>query len=180
MIRVTFVGDSTSCAGSWVDHVDAANVELVGGCATAGFTSAQLLPTAAAVSADVLVVMVGVNDIRLGVSSVTTLANIEAIVTAVGADRVVLSAIVPNNVTDYGSAHINRKEKGEIFNRTLLDLAAAHGWLFVDPCNEFRKLDNGFKAGTTTDNVHPVESAYALMANRLEGAVRLAVNGAAA
>lgn len=178
MISIAYAGDSTAV---WKDQLTDPEITVAGGFSSPGYTSTQIAANITAVNCDVLVVMVGVNDIRLGVSTATILANIESIVSTVGAQHVIICAIVPCDITDYGTAHINRQEKGEVFNRALIDLAFSHGWLFVDPSNQFRKIANGYKSATgMSDGVHPTTASYQLIAARIEGYARIAVNGASA
>lgn len=179
MIRVAVAGDSTSSQPqNWVEQLADPDIEVVALFAQGGYKSSQILTLAEACTADVAVLMPGVNDIAAGVPFATIHENIEAIAATICAPHVLLSAIVPCNIVDYGVNHINRNEQGEIFNRTLADLAAGRGWLFVDPSNQFRRLDNRFKAGTTVDGVHPTPAAYGLMAVRMAGYIHLAVEGA--
>lgn len=179
VITVAVAGDSTSSqADCWVEQLADPEIEVVASFARGGYKSSQILSLVEACTADVAVLMPGVNDISAAVPFATIHENIEAIAAGICAPHVLLSAIVPCNITDYGVNHINRKEEGEKFNRSLADLAAAHGWLFVDPCNQFRRLDNSFKAGTTVDGVHPTPAAYGLMAARMAGYIHLAVEGA--
>lgn len=179
VIRIAVAGDSTSSQlDNWSDQLDAPDIEIAAAFAHGGYRTSQILSIAEPVVADVAVLMPGVNDVAAGIPTPTIHENIEAIALQIGGARTLLSAIVPCNITDNVGNHINRKEEGEKFNRSLADLAAAHGWLFVDPCNQFRRLDNSYKAGTTVDGVHPTPAAYALMAARMAGYIRLAVGGA--
>lgn len=184
MITFAYAGDSTTAGNPptdpymWRTYITDPALSFAGGYAHAGYTSAQVLANLTAVTADTLVIMLGTNDVRLGVASATTIANVEAIAALVGASHTILSAIAPCDITDYGTAHINRQQVGFILNRAFVDLAASHGWLFCDPYNSVRHLDNGWKSGASGDGVHPHASTSQIIADRLSGYMHLAIEGA--
>jgi lysophospholipase L1-like esterase len=178
-VGIAYAGDSTTAqTNSWLYQINDPTITINGGFAAGGYTSAQVLTTITPITADVLVIRVGTNDIRLAVPQATTIANVEAIATKVGAARVILMATAPCSITDYGTTHINRQQLGEILNRAYIDLAATHGWLFADASNQFRRLDNSYKTGTSDDQVHPTTAAFGQEAARMEGYIHLAVAGA--
>ncbi|MCV2395913.1 SGNH/GDSL hydrolase family protein [Actinotalea sp. M2MS4P-6] len=125
---------------------------------------------------DVLVLMVGTNDIREGISRTTTVANVHAIVDKVGAAHVVLLAVAPCDVTDDNG--IDRQREASVLNRSLATHAQDAGWLFVDPWARIRTLDGGYASGMTTDGVHPTTAGAQIVADVVEGAVLIATEGA--
>lgn len=178
MSTITFAkaGDSTTAQGSaWPSHIDDAQLKDVGGLAVSGSTSAGILAQIEPVDADVLVVMLGVNDVRLGKTRAETKSNIVEIVEIVGARHVLLCAIAPCNETDYGTDHLDRQSLGYALNRDLAQLAADRGWLFADPWSAVRLKSNGYVAGTTSDGVHPtLETSTEKIAPRMEVYIRQA------
>lgn len=183
-ITYTYAGDSITDpdnSWSWTRFISDDTITTPGGVAISGATSAAILAKVVPVEADVLVVLLGTNDTRLGKSRTETKSNIEQIVTKVGASRVVLVAIPPCNITDYGDAHINRATNGFALNRELSELAVAHDWLFVDPWFKVRRLDNTYAPGTSVaDGVHPSVDTGTETGNKLSTYIRQAVEGATA
>jgi lysophospholipase L1-like esterase len=156
----TYAGDSTTAQGSsWLGQITAADLTNVGGVAVSGATSAAILAQVAPVTADVLVVMLGVNDVRLGKTRAEVKSNIADIVDIVGATRVLLCAIAPSDETDYGTSHLDRRTLGFALNRDLSQFAADNGWMFADPWSSIRLLSNGYASGATSDGVHPTPAA---------------------
>jgi lysophospholipase L1-like esterase len=172
-IRIAVAGDSTtSQPESWRADLSARfRYRFVGGYVHYGYTSKQILARIVDAGADVLVVMVGVNDLRTGVPIATVLSNIRSIVARTHARHVIISAIVPSDIVDYGSHHLNRKLTGAELNAQLPAFAASHSWTFVDPDAAFRLADNGYAPGTTVEGVHPTQAAYQLEAHMLAMAI---------
>lgn len=182
IIRYAKAGDSTTArASAWPSFMDDSDLVDVGGLAISGANSAQILAKIAPADADVLVVMLGINDISDGLERRETKANIEQIVAKVGARHVVLAAIAPNNLTDDDG--LDRQNLGYALNRDLAQLAADHGWLFVDPWSAVRLRSNGWVKGTAdpADGVHPLAAtSEKYVAPRFETYIRQAVEGARA
>lgn len=154
VVTFAYAGDSTSLdKTTWRGYVSAATVE-VGGYARGGYTSGQVLAHIKPVpKAQVLEVMIGINDIRRGVKTSTTIANIRAIVKKVGAKSTVLSAIAPSDLLD-ASGNPTRRDQHNALNEQLKTLAAYHGWAFVDPYAALRTTEGGWVAGYSDDGVH--------------------------
>lgn len=162
---IAVAGDSTTAqTSSWRDQMAQAGFAFAG-FAKSGYTSTQVLSNIQPSSADVLIVKLGVNDIRYGVPTAKILPTIEAIVTKVGQGNpnqiVIVSAVVPSDLVSYGPKRLDRQARGATLNAALEALAARKGWRFIDPDVSFRTLNNGFTTGTTTDGVHPSPDAYA-------------------
>lgn len=153
-------GDSTtSRETSWLPHVDPDSARHVGGVAVAGKTSGEILALVKTPTpADVTVIMLGTNDVRLGLTRATTKSNIDAIVKASGATRVLLCAIAPSDETDYGDAHLDRRTLGYSLNRDFAQFAADRGYLFADPWSAVRVLSNGWAKGASDDKTHPTDA----------------------
>lgn len=181
-ITYTFEGDSTTARdSSWRPHIVASDLVQLEGVAISGATSAGVLAQTKPVDADVVVIMLGINDIRLGKSRASIKANIKEIVSIVGARHVLLCAIAPNDITDYGSDHIDRQNLGFALNRDLAQLAADNGWLFADPWSAVRLKSNGWVSGADEDGVHPTEqTSIDYIAPRMTTYIRQAARGAAA
>jgi lysophospholipase L1-like esterase len=165
-----YAGDSTTAdPNSWLGQWSDPSLTAIGGFAHGGYTSAQVLAAIdAGINPDTLVPMLGVNDIRLGISPTVTRTNLEAIAAKAGGSKVLLCAIVPNSLTNDGG--INRQQLGEIWNRTQITIAWENGWFYCDPAVQFRQLDNGYAAGTCElDKVHPKTASYAQMSTRIAG-----------
>jgi lysophospholipase L1-like esterase len=149
----------------------------VGGFAAPGYTSGQVLANIeAAPDADVLVIMVGTNDVRLGVDPYTTRDNIDAIAAKVGAARVLLVGTPPINSTNYRG--IDRRTKGYVLNRYLIKIAAYRGWMYADPFANYRGYNNAWLSGRSADGTHPTAAASAYAAARMETYIRQTFEGA--
>lgn len=184
MTTVTYAGDSITNpenSFSWTRFLTGTALRLVNGVGISGATSAAVRNAVAPVDADVLVVMVGTNDIRLGVGRSTIRDNIAAIVEVVGADHVVIGQVAPSNLTDYGADHIDRAAGGFAHNRDLARFAADRGWLLVDPWFPVRRLDGTYASGAAdSDGVHPTVATGTTAGAILSAAIRIAAGGASA
>jgi hypothetical protein len=160
-ITIAVAGDSTTAQqNSWRYDLPA-TITVNGGYAHAGYTSTQIRDhITSARSSLILVVKVGVNDFRYGTSVRTVIHNVWAIVAKGKTELVLISPIVPSNITSYGSHHYNRRALGVALNRALKATAAAHGWAYLDPDTAFRTSTGGYVTGTTRDGVHPDDAAY--------------------
>jgi lysophospholipase L1-like esterase len=132
-------------------------VDFVGGWAVPGAPTAAMRAGARPVAADVLVLMAGTNDVRLGVDWPETEDNLVAIVETVGIGRVLVSAIPPYDPDPGRSVD---------FNRRLEKLAADRGWTFLTPWSTFDD-DGSWTAGASADGVHPVPSVAAEVGRQL-------------
>lgn len=189
-IRLTAVGDSTTAQDtSWLHHLTDSNIDVVQEIAQSGYTSGQVLNLAKAATiepTDVLVVMLGINDIRLGQPRANVLANISDIQELVKAPHVLIGAVAPSNQTSYTvestGAVINRATAQFSLNRELAEMAAdrRRGWMFGDVWTEVRRMDGTWQSGTAVaDGVHPTEAtSIAQSGPRFSTYIRQAYEGA--
>lgn len=130
---------------SWLRGAEGPPLQLVGGWAVPGTTTAQMRAGVGPLPADVLVVMAGTNDLRDGTAWEVSGDNLEAIVAQSGDPGVLLSSVPPYDPAPAASV---------AYNRHLEEFAAAEGWRFVDPwstCSD----DGAWVAGASADGVHP-------------------------
>jgi len=174
---VTFaaVGDSITNANSpdfaglrvgdrsWVHYAAGPGLTFVGGWARGGAQSADMARAALPVDADVLVIIAGTNDLAHAVTFEATCLNLVAIARAVGAPRVVVSAIPPRDSAPGAAVE---------FNRRLETFAASQGWTFVDAMGGIRDADR-YAPGMTDDGLHPSLRA----AKRIGAALAAAIAG---
>jgi lysophospholipase L1-like esterase len=182
-VTYTFAGDSATQATntwSWTKYVSTTRATSVGGVGRGGDTSATVAKRVTRQDADVLVVMVGIGDVRTGVGPSTVRKNISTIVGKVRARHVVVAAIPPCDVTDQAGNHVDRRAQGFVLNRSLQAYASSRGWGWVDPFSSVRRIDNGWVAGTGKgDGVHPsVATAKRYLGPRMTVAITQAVVGA--
>ena len=146
--------------GSWVSHVDSAGIRFVGGWADGGAPTPTILQNVKPVTADVLLVLAGTNDLgRRPVAE--SEANIREIVTKAGTPRAVILAVPPFDkdpqlATDYNTA--------------MKAYAASMGWEWVDPMGAVRNGDR-WAAGMTTDGTHPTPEAARLIGESVSQAL---------
>lgn len=189
-IRITAAGDSTTAQGtSWIHHLTDPYLSVVQDFSESGWTSAQVLNRVQAATieeTDVLVVMLGINDLRLEKTRASILANISDIQEKVRAPHVLIGAVAPSNQTSYddtpSGATINRAVLQFSLNRDLADLAAdsRRGWMFGDPWTALRRMDGTWQPGTAVaDGVHPTEAtSIAETGPRFSTYIRQAFEGA--
>lgn len=159
-LSIAVVGDSITQASaatfapgqlsedSWVSHAVGDPIELTGGWARWGATTAEMAAHASPVDADVLVIMAGTNDLAVGSAPEQVAADLQRIVDQVGADQVLLCAVPPIDA---------QPEVVPPFNEFLSDTAEANGWAWTDPAAQIR-ADGAFAPGMSTDGVHPTEA----------------------
>lgn len=181
-ITYTYAGDSITNpdnSWSWTRYLGDDTITTPGGVGISGATSAVVSNAVTPRAVDVLVIMVGTNDVRLGVSRSTTVANVQQIAATAGAQHVVVAALPPSNLTDYGSDHIDRAAGNYATARDLQADAAAHGWLYVDPFSSVRRNDNTWAINASGDGVHPTAATgEKYVGPRMAVAIRQAVEGA--
>jgi lysophospholipase L1-like esterase len=188
-VRYVALGDSftigTSVAASerWPDQVVALvpQLELVANLAVNGFTSGDVMevevPRLSELRAELVTLLIGVNDVVQGVPEATYRANVAAIldelVGRVGAARVLVVTTPDYTVTpagaDYGdpatqSAAVRRN------NAINTELAAARGIAVVDI------YDLSLRAATdrslvASDGLHPSGAQYSLWVDRIAPAI---------
>lgn len=130
---------------SWINHATNERTIHAGGWAQSGASSDIIAANVAPVAADVLVVMVGTNDVNYGADPQTSMLYIDSVVATVGIQTVLVSAIAPT---------FRHPVEATTFNAVLREHAAAMGWTFVDPWTN-REPDGTPTPGTTYDELHP-------------------------
>ena len=158
-LSVIVVGDSLSVGdqfdaipqdpGSWTMFLDE-RFDVTGGWARNGATATSMADNLELSSGDVLVVMAGTNDALRGVPVAETREGVERIVEKAQTDAVILCAIPPLS-RDPGAA--------KAINMELEKLAAASGWLWLDPWDLYRDGDDWTNGGSL-DGVHASLPAY--------------------
>ncbi len=168
------VGDSitawtNSANTSWIASATSSRVIFEGGWAVPGATTTDMLAGLSVVpESDVLVIMAGTNDFLPEFVDWTiedSMARLLQIADEVTADRVVLSAIAPNDF---------RAASTQTFNRSLRELAAREGWAWVDPWPTARAADGTYVAGSSQDGIHPTPEVEERVGIQLRSAVLLA------
>jgi lysophospholipase L1-like esterase len=168
-IRMVVAGDSVSAAPqSWLHQLDDPAITYAGGYQHAGYDSGQVLTAIpAGLDADVLVIMLGTNDVNHRLPAWQMAHNIETLAVKVRAAHVLLAFLPPSDITDDHITHVNRQNKGIAYNRTLVALAAKHGWLYADPFADYRAVSNAWGLHGSDDGVHPTATTAAVIANRM-------------
>lgn len=138
---------------SWVSSAVGDSIELTGGWARWGATTAEMAEAAGPVPAEVLVIMAGTNDLAMQVPTAEVAANLERIVAAVGAQQVLLCGVPPLD---------HAPEAVPPFNEFLEQVADQHGWAWVDASRDVRS-GNEYAPGMSTDGVHPTRAAAELL-----------------
>jgi len=170
---VVVVGDSVTAgtgpldsarhpgAMSWVPAAEGLPLDFTGGWAVPGATSAQMQDGVTALSADVLLLMAGTNDVQAGIPWARTEEALTAISATVGADRTVLLAIPPLD---------GRPADGLAFNVHAAVLAQQRGWGFVDPWTGVSE-DGRYLPGGSADGVHPTPETAAVAGRAIRDAL---------
>jgi lysophospholipase L1-like esterase len=180
--QVVAVGDSITEAdsadfddgdfgtGSWAAYAGGQGVVVLGGWAHGGATTQDMVdgvtaePPVSGAGPGVLVLMAGNNDVDAGVPFAVTADNLVAIAALVHADRVVLSAIAPDD--DFADEVTD-------FNARLPALAEREGWQLVDPMAGVGDGRGRYLPGLSEDGVHPTASG----AQRIGSALHPALAG---
>jgi hypothetical protein len=182
-ITYAVAGDSITCDPyGWDDHQVAPTLyKRVGGYCHGGYTSGQVLDAITpATGADVSVIMVGTNNVREGADSKSINIDVVSIAQKLGANHVIVAALPPSDIRDYGPSHIDRARFALIVNRDLQATAARHGWLYVDPFAAYRYLDGTWAPGAARDDgVHPVTETAHVISQRVDEAMEIAIHGSA-
>jgi lysophospholipase L1-like esterase len=138
-------GTGTYSADSWLASTVDDDIVFAGGWAVAGARTLDMRNGVGPVSADLLVMLAGTNDVLREEDRQGSLENMVAIADTVGAENVLVLAIPPINAAP---------ERATQFNVDAKALAERHGWTWFDAAAGLR--DGGsFIAGLTTDGVHP-------------------------
>ncbi|MFS0730182.1 SGNH/GDSL hydrolase family protein [Curtobacterium sp. 1P10AnD] len=161
----------TARAGSWKEQISDRHLRLVGGFAEEGATSERAFGQVRRSLADVLVVMLGMEDVRASVPFETMTANIEKIVRFAECKTALLCLVPPNNRTD---GEVNRRTNGIVANRHLFELGARRGWVVADPFAFARASNNAWGGGASGDGVNPSPDTSAEAAARMPLFIRQA------
>lgn len=178
-VKYAVAGDSLSAnAGQWLAQESDPSVQYVGGFQKAGATTYSVNNAIGPVpDADVLVVMLGTNDVRYGVPLATLDAQIESIVQKVGAPHVLLTYLPPCNITadTVSGSVVDDQNKHIVYSRDLVSLAERHGWLIADPFAPWRTYAGAYSGiGASTDGVHPTAAVAGQVADRMALYIRQA------
>lgn len=180
---VTFAvaGDSFSARpGNWTTLPQDADVRMVKNWSISGATSGQVLAAVKPLAVDVLIVEVGNNDVNQHVPWAVMVANTQALAKKVGAQRVLISAVGPSDVTNNGHG-INRRDGNQNASKYLASMANNHGWMFVDPFTSLKSWNNAYvPAMVAADHVHPSALGQNNLAKRYDEFVLQAVRGSGA
>ncbi len=130
---------------SWVNYAAGPRVNVVEGWADRGASSQRIAAAAQPVSADVLVIDIGVEDQINKTPFSETTANIGKIVQTVNAPKVILLAAPP-----FDSA----PNAAKTLNTQLQQLANDRGWTFLDAAAGVRD-GTEYKSGTSDDGRKP-------------------------
>jgi lysophospholipase L1-like esterase len=159
-VRIAVVGDSitavipgfnegfatgTYSSDSWLASTVDDDIVFAGGWAVAGARTLDMRNGVGPVTADLLVMLAGTNDVLREEDRQGSLENMVAIADTVGADNVLVLAIPPINAAP---------ERAIQFNVDAKALAERHGWTWFDAAAGLRDGDS-FIAGLTVDGVHP-------------------------
>jgi lysophospholipase L1-like esterase len=166
-------GDSVDFAGgnsgslSWATYASSDARKFVGGFASGGAESDEMLARAVPVAADVLVVMAGTNDSGHSVPYDVINSNILGVVQGMNIDHVVICAIPPRD---------SDTEISSGFNAQLQEFVVAQGWTWVDPWAPSRDPETGaWLPGLTSDGIHPVQTAAETAGGLIGEAITAAV-----
>ncbi|MET4051323.1 lysophospholipase L1-like esterase [Frigoribacterium sp. PvP054] len=180
-VRVAVVGDSLTAGGgrllsdgltadTWMTYAQGDGVDYVGGYAKGGSTvqeqAAAVRPVA---DVDVLVLMSGTNDVRLGLGFAESAASYDAIVDTIRPKHVVVAAIPPYDRDPAAAARYEAE-----LERYVVD----EGWTFTDPWG-FARAGEVYAPGTSLDGIHPTTAGYETIGHELRDVV-LDVAGARA
>jgi lysophospholipase L1-like esterase len=165
---VAIVGDSITSwdppyrkdpGQTWVTTAIAAGIDHRGGWARPGARLDEMLANVTA-SPDVcyLIVMGGTNDVVAGIPIESRLVALEAIIAAVDAEHVVLSAVAPLGLDP---------EAGIAWNEALAAHAAAERYAFIDPWSSFRDGFGWVAGASLPDAVHPTPATAAVVGQRI-------------
>ena len=149
---------------SWVTYTGTAPVHFAGGYAQAGARTDILAAHTRPVDADVLVIMAGTTDVRLGSANDDTELALQHIADRAGAPPVLISSIPPVRGQIEATAQ---------FNEWLARVAYRHAWSFVDAGGAVRTPNCRFRPGLSVNGIRPNAEGARLIGD----AVRSALTG---
>ena len=135
-------------SNTWLHWAMSPTVVLAGGWAGPGARAADMASRVIPVSADVLVVQALTNDVG-NTDLAAAIKSLEAAISISGVQKVIICAIPPK---------VGQLPLVPQFNAALVDLAARHGYTFIDPWVSIRTPEGDWVAGSTTDGVHPTDA----------------------
>lgn len=166
-------GDSLTATPdfTWINGAVTADVVHVGGFAQGGLRSYQIADQATPVAADVTVVMVGTNDVSNEMWRVPldrTLGAVRDIVVKSGAQRALIAAMPPRSDDFYWEA--------ARLNWDICNFATDMGWYWVDPWTAYRDSPGRWRAGMSTDRIHPTPAVGRLAGKWMRHFIRATVD----
>lgn len=172
-VRVAVVGDSLTAGGgrllsegltadTWMTYARGDGLDYVGGYAKGGSTVQEQAAAVRPVpDVDVLVLMSGTNDVRLGLGFAESAASYDAIVDTIRPKHVVVAAIPPYDRDPAAAARYEAE-----LERYVVD----EGWTFTDPWG-FARAGQVFAPGTSLDGIHPTTAGYETIGHELRDVV---------
>jgi len=173
-VRVAIVGDSLTAGGArllsagldkntWMAYAQGRGIAFVGGFAEGGTTvqyqASQVRPVS---DVDVLVLMSGTNDVRLGYRFDRVEKYYRQIVDTIKPKHVIIGAIPPYDRNPDGAATYERALKAYVQHDT--------DWTFVDPWG-FARDGRVYLGGVSNDGIHPTTSGYRLLGANYRAAI---------
>jgi lysophospholipase L1-like esterase len=156
-VTIAAVGDSITAwidrnnvpnTFTWVSHLSP-ELQFTGeGWAKGGAKLTEMQANMVPVTADVLVILAGTNDMgdRWGTPEGQRLASIDQIVITANPGKVAIIATPPRD---------DHPEWVTSWNLTLAQFAATRGWTFIDPWTSMRATDGRWILGFTIEGIHP-------------------------
>lgn len=179
------IGTSVSEAERWPNQLAARvpELELVGNPAVNGYTSSDLidreLPLLEDLRPELVTVLIGVNDVVLGVPETVYRANVEVILDRllglVGAERVACVATPDYTRTPRGAdfGDPERQREGIVrVNAALREECEDRGMVFVPETFEISLLASDDPGLVASDGLHPSGEQYRRWVEAIEAVVR--------
>lgn len=165
---IVFVGDSITARFEWDEYFTDYTVANRGIDSDVTEGVLNRLDTIVSQTPEKLFLMIGINDIRQGISPETTLANYEKILdelmAALPECRIYVQSILPVNT----STGIDNTQV-QCLNESLKDLAGRKGLTYLDIYSAVVDSENNFTY--TVDGVHPTGEGYAIWTGMVEDAL---------
>ncbi|RKR74623.1 SGNH/GDSL hydrolase family protein [Frondihabitans australicus] len=175
-VRVAIVGDSLTAGGSrtipqdgldkdtWMTYAQGDGVKWVGGWAMGGTTTQiEAYHVTPVKDVDVLVLMSGTNNVRLGISLAKAKKYYDYIVKVIHPKHVIIGAIPPYNRDPDGGATYEKQLKAWV-------LTKKKSWTFYDPWGPLRD-GKYYVASLTADGIHPTAAGYRIVGHNFRDAI---------
>ena len=140
---------------TWLYWAMSPTAVLAGGWAGPGARAADMASRVIPVQADVLVVQALTNDAG-NTDLATAIASLESAIATTGVQKVLVCAIPPK---------VGQLPLVPQFNAALADMAARHGYEFIDPWASVRTPEGDWIAGASPDGIHPTDATAQTVAN---------------